>query len=134
MEPRPEPPSAHVVLRREVERPGAGGHGLLPVVVLGGAMMSTLAAAALAMTMTPRARNCPRSGQRALPVAASFARPAAPAAGRTAPHAVLDVIVPPRIDPACAPRVYHGQGDVQEWTFETCASAPMPRRFVLSAP
>ena len=129
MEPSPDAPVP--VLQREVERPGQGGHGLLPVLILAAAMMSTLAAAALAMTITPRAQHCPRSGRSLAPAlapAASFARPAAPA--MPAPRAI-HAVVAPAPDPACAPRVYRGQGDVQEWTFETCASAPMPRHFAV---
>ncbi|HVV88648.1 MAG TPA: hypothetical protein VHE35_36640 [Kofleriaceae bacterium] len=161
MDPRPDDPQLPA-LRREVERPGAGGHGLLPVVVLAAAMMSTLAAAALAMTVTPRGRHCPYAGHRAaasmpglsgveamsapLPVtraaeAAAFARPVPPSArttdrawaGADRPSPSMGA-APAALDPACAPRVYHGKGDVQEWTFETCAHAPMPRHFVLSQP
>jgi hypothetical protein len=135
MQSEPEPP----VLRREVERPGTGGHGLLPVLVLAAAMTSTLAAAALAMSLAPRAQHCPRTGRMTMPALVgqrSFARPAAPA-----PAARLRVVEPgdvapaltPALDPTCAPRVYRGHGDVQEWTYETCASAPMPRRFVMSS-
>lgn len=132
----PELPPQLPALRREVERPGSGGHGLLPVLVLAAAMTSTLAAAALAISLTPRAHHCPRSGRSLAPaVAPSFARPAAPAArtqSATSPALAPAALVV--VDPACAPRVYRGQGDVQEWTYETCATAPMPRRFVFSTP
>ncbi len=131
----PELSSQLPALRREVERPGSGGHGFLPVLVLAAAMTSTLAAAALAISLTPRAHHCPRSGRSvASAVAPSFARPAAPTA-RVQP--VTDPALAPAapvVDPACAPRVYRGEGDVQEWTYETCATAPMPRRFVFSTP
>jgi hypothetical protein len=135
MQPEPELP----VLRREVERPATGGHGLMPLLVLAAAMTSTLAAAALAMSIGPRARHCPRSGQSGATVtspAPTFARPAAPAArAPVAPPPRAGEPAPalaPAAEPTCAPRVYRGQGDVQEWTYETCASAPMPRRFVLT--
>lgn len=135
MEPTPEV----TALRREVERPGTGGPGLVPVLVLAAAMTSTLAAAALAMTMSARAQHCPRSGQNEAPMIdrGSFARPpaASPRApvARRAPQAV-PALAPIALDRACAPRIYRGDGEVQEWTYETCASAPMPRRFVISQP
>lgn len=132
---QPEPERELPVLRREVERPGSGGHGLLPVVVLAAAMASTLAAAAMAMSVAPRAHHCPRTGRSLAPAASAFVRPAAPAprvhALASDESSAPSVVVPPR-DPRCAPRVYHGHGDAQEWTYETCATAPMPRRFVFS--
>lgn len=135
MEPAPE----HPALRREVERPGTGGPGLVPVLVLAAAMMSTLVAAGMAMTMSMRRGHCPRSGQSdaVLIDRSSFVVPAAPRA--RAPVArpselAVPALAPVALDPACAPRVYRGAGEVQEWTYETCASAPMPRHFVVSQP
>ena len=139
MEPRSEPTPPSPVLRREVERPGNTGHGLLPVVVLAAAMTSTLAAAALAMSLAPRASHCPRAGRYVAPVALpapaapvddSFARPVPPV-GRPAEVRLLHVPAP-AIDTTCGPRVRRAGGELQELTFETCASAPMPRSFELS--
>lgn len=129
MEPTPEV----TALRREVERPGTGGPGLVPVLVLAAAMTSTLAAAGLAMTMSPRARHCPRSGQmdRSMVELRGLAG-RAPGAVRHAD--AVPTPAPIALDRACAPRVYHADGETQEWTFETCANAPMPRHFVVSQP
>ena len=135
MEPTPEVTG----LRREVERPGTGGPGLVPVLVLAAAMTSTLVAATLAMTMSMRRGHGPRSGPSDVIMMdrSSFTVPAAPRArapvARPSEQAV-PALAPVALDPACAPRVYRGAGLVQEWTYETCASAPMPRRFVISQP
>ena len=124
-----------------------GGNGLVPVLVLAAAMTSTLAAAALAMNLTPRGHHCARHRHQASMAApaASFARPAAPA-----PRAPLAPIeVSPHLAPAapvappvtglpeatdCAPRVYRAGGDTQEWTFEVCAGAPEPRLILVEHP
>lgn len=124
MESRPELP----VLRREVERPGSGGPGRAPLLVLAAAMLSSLVVAGMSLAVGP-AHRCARSVRSD----DAFARPAPPR---------LDVprseqVEPARpaaapTDPDCAPRVLRGEGDVQEWRFETCASAPMPRHISLT--
>ncbi len=114
-QPQPAP------LRREVERPGTGGRGLAPLVVLGAAMASSVMVAVLALAVPRRVHH-----GREVRSDDSFARPVAPAAAPATPAMPM-----PNLAPAgpCAPRVYRS-GEVQEWTFETCASAPMPRNFV----